>query len=153
MTVSPDEFSERRPYNAVTDFVDANVARGLGAKTAFTDGARTLPYGELQDATCRFAGALSALGLRQESRLAVGAWFRLCCHSRNAARRRELRGGPAAGSCEPCYSAGKGTWGRAAVILQSNMTGGADIGMQEPLHVEARIAVAGPSAGDYDRPG
>ena len=25
-----DDFSERRPYNAVSDFVDANVARGLG---------------------------------------------------------------------------------------------------------------------------
>ena len=33
-----DNFTERRRYNAVTDFVDANVARGLGSKIAFIDG-------------------------------------------------------------------------------------------------------------------
>ena len=27
-----DDFTERRPYNAVSDFVDANMARGLGDK-------------------------------------------------------------------------------------------------------------------------
>ena len=32
MALSKD-FSERRPYNAVTDFVDANVERGLGSKS------------------------------------------------------------------------------------------------------------------------
>ena len=34
------EFTERRPYNAVSDFVDANVARGVGDKVAFDDGVR-----------------------------------------------------------------------------------------------------------------
>src|SRR5215831_20209703 len=71
MTISLDEFTERRPYNAVTDFVDANVARGLANKVAFSDGTRSLTYGELQAATCRCAGALRALGLRQESRIAL----------------------------------------------------------------------------------
>jgi 4-hydroxybenzoate-CoA ligase len=71
MTISLEEFSQRRPYNAVTDFVDANVARGLGDKTAFTDGARTLTYAELQAATCRCADALRALDLRQEARIAL----------------------------------------------------------------------------------
>jgi 4-hydroxybenzoate-CoA ligase len=71
MTISAEEFSERRPYNAVSDFVDANVERGLGDKLAFTDGARKLTYGELQAATCRCAGALRGLGLRQESRIAL----------------------------------------------------------------------------------
>jgi hypothetical protein len=36
MTPSLEQFLQRRPYNAV-DFVDANVARGLGNKIAFTD--------------------------------------------------------------------------------------------------------------------
>jgi 4-hydroxybenzoate-CoA ligase len=65
------DFAERRPYNAVTDFVDANAARGGGARLAFNDGTRTLSYGELQAATCRFAGGLRALGLKQESRIAL----------------------------------------------------------------------------------
>jgi 4-hydroxybenzoate-CoA ligase len=71
MAISLEEFSQRRPYNAAADFVDANVARGLGHKRAFSDGARALTYAELQDATCRCAGALRALGLRQESRIAL----------------------------------------------------------------------------------
>ena len=62
---------QRQPYNAVADFVDANVARGLGDKVAFVDAERTLTYGELQVRTCRFATALQQLGLRQEERLAL----------------------------------------------------------------------------------
>ena len=65
------DFTERRPYNAVTDFVDANVARGHGARLAFDDGTRTLTFAELQQATCRFAGGLGELGLRPESRIAL----------------------------------------------------------------------------------
>ena len=65
------EFSQRRPYNAVADLVDANVARGLADKVAFTDAERTLTYGALQADTCRFARGLLALGLRQESRVAL----------------------------------------------------------------------------------
>ena len=38
-------------------------------EVAFVDPARSLTYGELQAATCRFAGGLTALGLRQESRM------------------------------------------------------------------------------------
>ena len=63
-----DEFSERRPYNAVSDFVDANVARGLGKKIAFVDPDRSLSYGELQTRSIRFANALRALGIAQEQR-------------------------------------------------------------------------------------
>jgi 4-hydroxybenzoate-CoA ligase len=66
-----DEILQRRPYNAATDFVDANVARGLGAKVAFTDPDRSLTYSELQARTIAFARALQALGVRQENRLAV----------------------------------------------------------------------------------
>ena len=66
-----DDFLQRRPYNAVTDLVDAPVARGLGHKIAFADADRSLTYGELQERTCRFAAALKDLGLRPEERLAL----------------------------------------------------------------------------------
>jgi len=65
------DFSQRRPYNAVTDFVDANVARGLGDKVAFIDPDRALTYGELQARTIRFANALRALGVEHEQRVAL----------------------------------------------------------------------------------
>ncbi len=64
-----DDLLQRRPYNAAADFVDRNVARGLGDKAAFIDAERTLTYGELQARTFQFAAALRALGLRQEDRL------------------------------------------------------------------------------------
>lgn len=66
-----DEFTERRPYNAVTDFVDANVARGLGGKNAFVDPERTLTYGALQVRSMRLANGLRARGLRHEDRVAL----------------------------------------------------------------------------------
>jgi 4-hydroxybenzoate-CoA ligase len=68
-TPALDDLLQRRPYNAVVDFVDANVARGLGDKTAFTDSARSLTYAQLQEGTYRFAAALRALGLREENRI------------------------------------------------------------------------------------
>src|SRR5258708_36188503 len=64
-----DDLLQRRPYNAATDFVDANVARGLGQKIAFIDTDRTLTYGELQARTFQFAAALKTLGLRPEDRV------------------------------------------------------------------------------------
>ena len=66
-----DDFTERRPYNAVSDFVDAHVSRGLSGKTAFIDPDRTLSYGELQARSVRFAHALRSLGIRQENRVAL----------------------------------------------------------------------------------
>jgi 4-hydroxybenzoate-CoA ligase len=60
---------QRRPYNAATDFVDQNVARGFGDKVAFIDGRRALSYAELQERSWRFAAALRQLGLREENRL------------------------------------------------------------------------------------
>ena len=53
----------------VIDFIDANVARGLGDKIAFTDSERSLTYAELQGRSCRFATALKAVGLREETRV------------------------------------------------------------------------------------
>src|SRR5271168_2453779 len=66
-----DDLLQRRTYNAVTDFVDAPVARGLSEKVAFIDADRSLTYGELKARTCRFATALKNLGVRPEERLAV----------------------------------------------------------------------------------
>ncbi len=66
-----EPFLERRPYNAAADFVDANVARGLGDKLAFVDPRLAITYGELQRKTCRFASGLLALGLRPEDRVAI----------------------------------------------------------------------------------
>src|SRR5438105_14807166 len=65
----PEDLPQRRAYNAVTDFVDENVARGLGDKVAFTDCTRSLTYAQLQEQSYRFAAGLGMLGLRAENRL------------------------------------------------------------------------------------
>jgi 4-hydroxybenzoate-CoA ligase len=64
-----EDLLQRRPYNAAGDFVDTNIARGLGGKVAFADGERTLTYGDLQEGTFRFAAALRHLGIGRESRV------------------------------------------------------------------------------------
>ena len=66
-----EDLLQRRPYNAVTDLIDAPVERGLGSKTAFIDADRTLTYGDLQARSCQFASALLDIGLRGEERLAL----------------------------------------------------------------------------------
>ncbi|HUD85104.1 MAG TPA: benzoate-CoA ligase family protein [Xanthobacteraceae bacterium] len=66
-----EDLLQRRPYNAVTDLIDTQVARGLGDKIAFIDSDRSLSYGELQARTCCFASALKELGLRPEERLSL----------------------------------------------------------------------------------
>jgi 4-hydroxybenzoate-CoA ligase len=65
------DFTQRRPYNAVSDFVDANVVRGLGRKIAFVDPDRSLSYGDLQTRSIRFANALRSLGVEHEQRVAL----------------------------------------------------------------------------------
>src|SRR5216683_3024761 len=71
MTSILEDLLQRRPYNAATDFVDANIARGLGDKVAFTDPERSLTYAQLQANSYRFAAALKALGLREENRVVL----------------------------------------------------------------------------------
>jgi 4-hydroxybenzoate-CoA ligase len=66
-----DEFLRRRPYNAASDMIDANVGRGLADKVAFTDPDRAITYGELQSRTCQLARALQTLGVRGEERIAL----------------------------------------------------------------------------------
>jgi len=66
-----DRITERRPYNAVSDFVDSHVAAGRGNKAAFVDPERLLTYGELQARSIRFANALRDLGIDQEQRVAL----------------------------------------------------------------------------------
>jgi 4-hydroxybenzoate-CoA ligase len=63
--------TERRPYNAASEFVDANVNAGRGKKVAFKEGNRTLTYGELQKESCRFASGLAAMGLGHETRMVM----------------------------------------------------------------------------------
>jgi len=66
-----DDFSERRPYNAATDFIDAHIKRGRADKIAFIDPDRSLTYGDLQARSYRFANALRKLGIEQEDRVAI----------------------------------------------------------------------------------
>jgi 4-hydroxybenzoate-CoA ligase len=64
-----EDLLRRRPYNAASDFIDANVARGLDDKVAFTDSERSLTYGALQARSLQFMAALAALGVRAENRI------------------------------------------------------------------------------------
>jgi 4-hydroxybenzoate-CoA ligase len=67
----PEHLDGRGPYNAALEFVDANVARGLGEAVAFADGARSITYAQLRERTWRVAAALASVGLRPESRVAL----------------------------------------------------------------------------------
>jgi 4-hydroxybenzoate-CoA ligase len=66
-----DIFTERRPYNAVSEFVDAHIAAGREGKIAFVDPERSLTYGDLQARSVRFANALRDLGIGPEQRVAL----------------------------------------------------------------------------------
>ena len=66
-----DRITERRPYNAVSDFVDSHIAARRGNKVAFVDPERSLTYGELQARSIRFANALRDLGIGPEQRVAL----------------------------------------------------------------------------------
>jgi 4-hydroxybenzoate-CoA ligase len=66
-----EDFAERRPYNAVADFVDIHVPQGRGDKIAFVDPERSLTYRDLQARSIRFANGLRALGLEHEDRIAL----------------------------------------------------------------------------------
>jgi len=67
----PDHTDTGLTYNAATELIDSAVARGFGDKVAFCDGARSITYGQLRERTCRMAAALTSLGLKPESRIAL----------------------------------------------------------------------------------
>lgn len=58
-------------YNAVEVMVDRNVDLGFGDKPVFVDPDRSITYAELQNATRRVANALTGLGIRRETRVAL----------------------------------------------------------------------------------
>jgi 4-hydroxybenzoate-CoA ligase len=64
-----EEITRHRPYNAATDFIDANVARGFGDKVAFADPERMVTYGDLQAKTCSLSFELQKFGLKSQDRL------------------------------------------------------------------------------------
>ena len=59
-----------RGYNAAIDFVDRNVAAGLGDKLAVVDPDRGLTYRALLDGASRVGGLLASLGVERENRIA-----------------------------------------------------------------------------------
>ncbi len=60
-----------RNYNAATDFIERNIDRGLGDKTAFIDPERSLSYGELARESNRMANLLATQGIAREERVAM----------------------------------------------------------------------------------
>lgn len=60
-----------RQYNAVTDFVDAHLRQGRGAKTAFISPTGSRTYNELCADTHRVANLLAAHGLEMENRIVL----------------------------------------------------------------------------------
>lgn len=66
-----EDLAERRPYNAVADFVDIHIAQGRGDKTAFVDPESSLTYRSLQARSIRFANALRRLNVQREQRVAL----------------------------------------------------------------------------------
>ena len=58
-----------REYNAAVEFIDANLAKGRAAKTAFIDASGGCTYGELAERVNRAGNALRALGAGMETRV------------------------------------------------------------------------------------
>src|SRR5690349_1985692 len=68
-SVSPPRIEFPRAYNATVDLVDANLAAGRGAKTAFIDDKGRYTYAELAERMARAGNALKGLGLGMEQRV------------------------------------------------------------------------------------
>src|SRR6185437_13089803 len=60
-----------REYNFAADVLQRNLDAGRAAKHAYTDGTRTLTYGELAERVARFSSVLRGLGLRREERVLI----------------------------------------------------------------------------------
>ncbi len=66
-----DEDEIPRAFNAASYYVDRHVAEGRGGKTAFIDAGGAHSYGDLARMVNRVASALTAAGVRPESRVAM----------------------------------------------------------------------------------
>ena len=58
-------------YNAAVDLVDRHLEAGRGAKLAYIDPRRQLPYAELKERTDRLANAIRSLGVQREQRIVL----------------------------------------------------------------------------------
>ena len=66
---TPSTIDLPREYNAAVEFIDANLSRGRGRKTAFIDAAGRHTYGDLAERVNRAGNALRALGAGMEARV------------------------------------------------------------------------------------
>ncbi len=60
-----------RDYNAVSEFIDGNIAKGYDNKYAYIDPAHSLTYKQLQSGTCKIANILTQLEIPRETRIAM----------------------------------------------------------------------------------
>jgi len=68
-STTPSTIELPRAYNAAVEFIDANLTKGRGRKTAFIDAAGRYTYGELAERVNRTGNALRALGAGMETRV------------------------------------------------------------------------------------
>ena len=68
-STTPSTIELPRAYNAAVEFIDANLTKGRGGKTAFIDAAGRYTYGELAERVNRAGNALRALGAGMETRV------------------------------------------------------------------------------------
>ena len=73
-TFTPPVITIPEHYNAACDLLYRNIKAGRGDKPAFIDDQGSYTYQWLADASARFAGMLSARGIRREERIL------LCMH-------------------------------------------------------------------------
>jgi 4-hydroxybenzoate-CoA ligase len=57
--------------NAADYFIDRHLREGRGDRIVFSDPWRSLSYGQLHEAACRFAAGLQAAGIRREQRIVL----------------------------------------------------------------------------------
>ena len=68
-STTPSTIELPREYNAAVEFIDANLSKGRGRKTAFIDAAGRHTYRELAERVNRAGNALRALGAGMETRV------------------------------------------------------------------------------------
>ena len=71
LTAVPPRVELPRVYNAAVDLVDRHVAEGRGGRAAIIDDEGATTYAELATRVAKAAGALAALGVQPEQRVAL----------------------------------------------------------------------------------